>query len=55
MATRTERIVELVEVARTYMDDGAWYTAADRLRAAADLLEEGQNEVNVELAGSARA
>ncbi|GGF73324.1 hypothetical protein SAMN05216376_111164 [Mameliella alba] len=34
------RFFQLIELAETYAKDGAWATAADRLRSAADMAEE---------------
>ena len=49
MAVRYERIAELMELAKVYMEDGAWFTAAARLDEASKLLREGQTELNAAL------
>lgn len=51
--SRHNRIVDLINLAGTYFEDGAWFTAAARLEEAAALMREGQTEFNRALAATA--
>ena len=44
-----DQIIEKVNIAAVYIDDGAWFSAARCLREAADMLQAAQERFNKEL------